>query len=168
MRYQGCDVRVVDTYDYNQDLHKSAVTLLGPGPGDINDQGNERMVVLNQIVKELFERNALMIGVCLGHQALAKYLGLSVELQGENTQGVQRLVPVFGRSYALGFYNSFSPINGQASQKVSYDLDGNGRVLAMQGDHFMGMQFHPESILSEKGHEILVEGLIRLRLTRSA
>lgn len=167
LTYQGCDVRVVDTFDYDLERHKSVITLIGPGPGDINDINNPRMVRLNEIVKELFAKNALMIGVCLGHQALANYLELDVHLQDENTQGVQRLVPVFGRTYALGFYNSFSPIKGRAAKRIVTDCDEQGRILAMQGDHFIGVQFHPESILSEKGHEILVESLMKLRLTRA-
>ncbi len=166
LKYQGCHVHVVDTFDYDKDKHKAVITLIGPGPGDVNDLKNPRMARLNKIVSHLFAQNALMMGVCLGHQAIAKYLGLDVTLQDQNTQGVQAIVPVFGRNYALGFYNSFSPIKSKIDRRVSFDCDEQGRVLAMQGDHFMGVQFHPESILSEKGHEILVESLMKLRLTR--
>lgn len=167
LSFQGCDVRVVDCLDFDPDQDKARLVILGPGPGDINDEASPRMRHLNVITNALLDQKRLMMGVCLGHQALAKAHDIDVVLQDTNTQGVARQVSVFGRHYNLGFYNSFSPVNkGEPIYGLDMDCDEDNRILVLKGGHFISFQFHPESILSEKGHEILTQSLIELRLTR--
>ena len=169
LRYQGCNVRVEDTHEFDASKNPSKVVVLGPGPGDVNDGKNPRMVALNQHVISLRNQGRLIMGVCLGHQALAKFFGLPVVLQETSTQGVQKQIHVFGRDVRVGFYNSFSPElsdNHKAPATILFDVDNQNRILAMKGDGFVSFQFHPESVLSEKGYELLTESLINLRLQR--
>ena len=137
--------------------------LISPGPGTPEKAGCSVSVI-----RELGETTPIL-GVCLGHQALAKFFGLPVVLQDTSTQGVQKQIQVFGRDYKVGFYNSFSPEmadNHKAPATIHFDVDAKNRILAMKGDGFISFQFHPESVLSEKGYELLTESLITLRLQR--
>lgn len=170
LKYQGCDVSVIDTLDFEPQDDHARLVVLGPGPGDINDQSCPKMQKLNRITQDLLGSNRLLLGVCLGHQAIAKAHNIEVVLQEENTQGVQRVIPFMGQNYRLGFYNSFSPIfdKSKSYHGLEFDLDRNNRILVMSGGHFTSFQFHPESVLSEKGHEVITRAIIDLRLTRVA
>ncbi len=168
LRHHGCDIHVKDTHDFDPQKDTSKLVVIGPGPGDINDPNNTRIVELNTHVKDLFNQGRLMIGICLGHQAIAHYKGFHVVQQSKPTQGVARRVNIFGRPYTLGFYNSFAPKKEQEETRFNGDIDydDDGYVLALHGDHFASFQCHPESILSQKGHEVLTQSLIKLVLSR--
>jgi phenazine biosynthesis protein phzE len=164
----GCNVEVVKTEDFESEEDKSDIVILGPGPGDVNNKECFRMRKLGAIAAGLLKQGKPLFAVCLGHQAVAKELGLCVLLQKKSTQGIQRKVSVFGREERVGFYNSFSPVctsqnNKSLPEDVTMDLDDDGRVLTLSGKKFISTQFHPESILSEHGYEILSECLVRLK-----
>lgn len=168
LRHHGCDITLTDTYDFNPDNDVSKLVVIGPGPGDINDLNNARMVTLNTHIDRLFNQGRLMIGVCLGHQAIAQYKGFDIVQQAKPTQGVARHVNIFGQSYMLGFYNSFAPKESENTAHFNGDIDydADGYVLALHGDHYASFQCHPESILSQKGHGVLTQSLIKLVLSR--
>jgi phenazine biosynthesis protein phzE len=160
----GCKVRVVDTFDFQMENLNDELLLIGPGPGDPTDMNNKRMKRLQEIIGEARSKVATL-GVCLGHQALAVALGIPVKRQLNSTQGIQRHVEVFGGEYTLGFYNSFSPCFSKELNRpdIRFDIDysnvkdeeGEGRIIAMQGSWFFGVQFHPESIMSKDGPKLL-------------
>ena len=157
---------VIDTFDYDDEKDKGDITILGPGPGDPNDRQHKRMKKLHGIAQALRKDNHPVLGVCLGHQILALYEGLTVKRQKESTQGMQMSVRTFNMNCRLGFYNSFSPIfTDQARQRtdIRMDMDHENRIIAMQGNAFIGFQFHPESIMSENGTELLYKALVSLR-----
>ncbi|MBK66520.1 MAG: hypothetical protein CMP22_00110 [Rickettsiales bacterium] len=170
LNHNGCQVKVVDTLGFDLQKDTSKLVVLGPGPGDINDESCPKMVALNEITSTLLASNRLILGVCLGHQALSKAHDIDVVLQEENTQGVQRIIPFMGQNYRLGFYNSFSPVLDDTKNYhgLEFDIDKDNRILGMSGGSFTSFQFHPESVLSEKGHEVLTRAIIDLRLTRMA
>lgn len=166
LKVMHVDVTVMDTFDYDPARHKADITVIGPGPGDPNDQTHPRMKKIQEIIAALKAVDHPILGVCLGHQSLAIAEGLTVQQQTESTQGVQRLGIVLGKAYKLGFYNSFSAIANDASDMrddLEIDLDDEKRVIAMQGKDFVGFQFHPESVMSEEGAEIMFNALTYLR-----
>lgn len=166
IKVSGADVTVVDTFDYNAADDRADITVLGPGPGDPTDMMHPRMKRLQDIIADLKKADRPMLGVCLGHQAIAVAEGLSVTRQDESTQGLQRQVRVFGQMRRLGFYNSFSPVftdEARARVDLRLDLDENGRIIAMQGDRFIGFQFHPESVMSEDGNDVMYKALMILK-----
>ena len=159
-------IRVVDTLDFDPASDDSHLVILGPGPGDPCDMAHPRMRRLQDIVQTLKQRDIPMIGICLGHQAIAVHEGLSVERQTHSTQGLQRTVKVFGKQQRLGFYNSFSPVfndKAQARADMKFDLDAENRIIAMQGDRFIGFQFHPESVMSQDGSRLMFQALMMVR-----
>ena len=150
VRSLGCDVDVIDTFAFDETKNNSDIVIIGPGPGDINDANNKRMVALRKKITALRDRKKPLLGICLGHQALSTLEDISVVRQRRSTQGTQRIANVFGKDYRLGFYNSFSPIYTEdvaARNDLEVSTDEEGRIIAMEGHNFIGFQFHPESIM---------------------
>lgn len=165
LKSMGCRTIVKDTFAYDPKSDDSDMVVVGPGPGDINDHKNKRMVRLRSILTDLKRNDKPLLGICLGHQALATLEGISVVQQKQSSQGMQRMVRVFDKDYRLGFYNSFSAVYSKDVASMSHikvDLDDDGRIIAMQGPGFIGFQFHPESMMSEFGNDILAQALVRL------
>lgn len=166
IRPSKASIRVMDTFDFDAIHDDSHLVIIGPGPGDPNDMNHPRMKRLQDIVSGLKARDLPMIGICLGHQAIAVHEGLCVARQNQSTQGMQRSVKVFGKPHRLGFYNSFSPVYDDAAKAradIKFDLDDEQRIIAMQGDRIIGFQFHPESVMSQDGGKLLFQALMLLR-----
>ncbi len=166
IRLSGATVHVVDTFAYDADTDASDILVIGPGPGDPTDMTHPRMQRIQQIIQRVKARNKPILGICLGHQSLAVSEGLEVARQDQSSQGLQREVKVFGRLRRLGFYNSFSPVFSEKARErvdLRMDLDEHNRIIAMQGDRFIGFQFHPESVMSEDGNDVMYRALMILR-----
>jgi phenazine biosynthesis protein phzE len=167
LRVMGAKASVVDTFAYHGGEDKSDLLIVGPGPGDPTDMKHPRMKRLQEILAQTKNAHKRVLGICLGFQAYAFSEGLAVQQQEKSTQGVQREVQVMGEPYRLGFYNSFSPVfDGAATRRpdLKFDLDENGRIIAMQGNRFIGFQFHPESIMSEHGAELVRRAIMMLKI----
>lgn len=152
-------VQVIDTFHYRPELDQSTLVILGPGPGNPMDMLNPRMKLLQGIIGSLHLQGRAMMGICLGHQALAFYHGFDVPRQNETTQGMSRAVKINGKNRILGFYNSYSPIYSKNIPGINVDLDENNRIIAMYGKNFVSYQFHPESVMSIDGLDLLTEAL---------
>lgn len=166
VRSLGGRVQIYDTFAYRAEKDKADVTIIGPGPGDPNDSGNKRMALLHKKVSALREAGRPLLGICLGHQILALQAGFKVERQKRSTQGMQIKVKAFNSESYLGFYNSFSPLYTDKARHVTgirMDIDKQSRIIAMQGSGFIGFQFHPESVMSENGTDLLYKALVTLR-----
>lgn len=166
IRPSKATIRVIDSLDFDDIEDDSHLVILGPGPGDPTDMTHPRMKRLQDIITSLKARDIPMIGICLGHQAIAVHEGLSVTRQAQSTQGMQRPVRVFGKPHRLGFYNSFSPVYDDAARAradMKFDLDDEQRIIALQGDRIIGFQFHPESVMSQDGGRLLFQALTILQ-----
>ena len=164
LRSMGAAVTVVDTGEYDAAAHAADVPVLGPGPGDPSDMTQKVMARLQEIIAGAKAAQTPMLGVCLGHQALAVAHGLDVLRQDRSTQGLQIECRVAGDRHRLGFYNSFSPVENSRSEAMDFvlDTDGNGRIVAMRGPGFAGFQFHPESVMSQTGYDLLQRAVVEL------
>ncbi len=168
IRSFDADVTVTDTFAYNPAQDKADVTLIGPGPGNPNSRDQPRMAKLHEITAALRKSGRPLLGVCLGHQVLALHEGLTVAQQTSSTQGMPIAVTVDGQDCRLGFYNSFSPVMDEAAEKcrgIAFDCDDKSRIIAMRGAGFSGFQFHPESVMSIEGVELLYKALAHLAET---
>ncbi|MCX4509564.1 anthranilate synthase family protein [Streptomyces sp. NBC_01619] len=149
--------------------------VLGPGPGDPSDAADPKMRVLRSLTAELVRgHRGGLLGVCLGHELIASELGLRIARKDAPFQGAQVGIDLFGREETVGFYNSFTAVCDESTAaalsargvELSRDLP-TGEVHALRGAGFAGIQFHPESVLTLRGPEIvrgLLEGLVRERL----
>lgn len=150
-----------DQYDFNRD--DSAITLVGPGPGDPDRSDEPKMEKNYAIVNRLLESGKPSLFICLGHQFLCKRLGFELVKKKTPHQGVQEKVDLFGREERVGFYNTFIPDMGNSTNEYEISLMPDSReILAIRGEHFIGYQFHPESILTKNGDAILKESIAYL------
>ncbi|MFD3912676.1 anthranilate synthase family protein [Streptomyces sp. NPDC058603] len=141
--------------------------VLGPGPGDPADTADPKMRMLRGLAGELIrDRRNGLLGVCLGHELIAAELGLETVRKRVPYQGAQTRIDLFGREETVGFYNSFTARCDDATAEelaahgVEVSRDGDsGEVYALRGDGFASVQFHPESVLTLNGREV-VAGLL--------
>jgi 2-amino-4-deoxychorismate synthase len=157
----GGEVEVIENEKFNKDeISDDTIVVLWPWPGDINDKKDQKMLKLLELTKYFQEKNQKMIWICLGHQAICKHNGMDVKRQDVITQWVQKEIDLFWEKKVVWYYNSFSPIaNGE---KNNYDVVEWERMMYRQKENQVSMQFHPESIMSKDGFEILKESILGL------
>ncbi|GLW72941.1 phenazine-specific anthranilate synthase component I [Kitasatospora phosalacinea] len=147
--------------------------VLGPGPGDPADPADPKMALLRPVVADALAaarsgaRTAPLLAVCLSHQLLSAQLGLELARKAVPYQGAQETIDLFGTRRTVGFYNTFTArcdaatAGRLAAEGVELARDARtGDVHALRGPGFAGVQFHPESVLTREGVEI-VSGLLR-------
>lgn len=138
--------------------------LLSPGPGIPAEAG-----LMPELLKE-YASSKSILGVCLGHQAIGEAFGASLYNLPEVVHGLAtpcqisdpldllfRGVP---EQFSVGRYHSWvvkpESIKPESELKVTA-TDGNGQIMALRHSRFdvAGLQFHPESILTEQGKQMI-------------
>ncbi|MDA5280106.1 anthranilate synthase family protein [Streptomyces sp. Isolate_45] len=149
--------------------------VLGPGPGNPTDADDPRMRMLRALTAELLATHrGGILGVCLGHELLAAELGLPLVRKAEPAQGAQTRVDLFGAEEVVGFYNTYTAHCGEdlaarlAGQGVEVSRDpatGEVHALRSAASGVAGVQFHPESVLTLRGVELVRDLLSGVRAT---
>jgi len=142
-----------------------AGVLLSPGPGTPPDAG-----VTVPMVRAAAEAGTPVLGVCLGHQAIAEAFGAEVVrapelLHGKTSQVVHDGAGVLARlpsPFTATRYHSLAV--DPASVPDELEVTGHtpsGVVMALRHRELPveGVQFHPESVLTEGGHRLLATWL---------
>jgi phenazine biosynthesis protein phzE len=99
---------------------------------------------------------------------LCGLLGLPLHRRDAPYQGLQRRIELFGRARRVGFYATFTALSDVDTLDTGYGRvelcrdAADGAVHALRGPGFAGVQFHPESVLSEDGVEVLADLLTAL------
>ncbi|MGY2893562.1 chorismate-binding protein [Deinococcus sp. UYEF24] len=133
--------------------------LIGPGPGTPQSSG-----VTLPLTRACLEQGIPLLGVCLGHQALGEALGGRVVRAAQALHGMPEVVQHNGRGLFAGV-----PPGAVFTRYHSLILDGlppeaqvtatsqAGEIMALEvcGAAAWGVQFHPESLLSEYGRTLL-------------
>ena len=139
--------------------------LVSPGPGTPEEAG-----VSMAMIEACASREQPMLGVCLGHQALAVVTGAVVDRAPELLHGKTSLVEHDGTGVLAGLPQPFTATRYHSltidPATVPDTLVPNGHTASgviMAAHHrdlpLHGVQFHPESILTEGGHRILANWL---------
>jgi para-aminobenzoate synthetase component 2 len=147
--------------------------LLSPGPGRPEDAG-----CCVELVRAVESRLPLL-GVCLGHQAIAAAYGGVIEAAPELLHGKTSLVEHAGAGVLAGLPDPFTATRYHSLVVRSSDLPAQLEVTARTAggvvmglrhrEHPMqGVQFHPESVLSEGGHRLLANWLAECGDTTAA
>jgi para-aminobenzoate synthetase component II len=138
--------------------------LVSPGPGHPRDAGN-----CVEIIRYCGEQGIPMFGVCLGHQALGEAFGATIDRAPELLHGRSSLVDHEGVGVFVGVSNPL--VVGRYHSLVVKDenLPAEFRVTARSHGLIMGMrhrtlplegvQFHPESVLTQDGYRMLANWL---------
>ncbi|APH00143.1 aminodeoxychorismate/anthranilate synthase component II [Janibacter indicus] len=139
--------------------------LISPGPGTPEEAG-----VSTAMIEACAERAQPMLGVCLGHQALGLVLGATVGRAPELLHGKTSRVLHDQTGVLAGLASPFTATRYHSltidPATVPDTLVPNGHTesgVIMAAHHrdlpLHGVQFHPESVLTEGGHRILANWL---------
>jgi len=135
--------------------------LISPGPGTPAEAG-----VSVAVVREAKRTGQPLLGVCLGHQAIAEALGGVVthaeELMHGKTSRIRHDdVPFFEgvpQPFTATRYHSLAVVDGTVPDELVVTARTEGGVI-MALEHrerpIYGVQFHPESVLTEGGYQML-------------
>jgi para-aminobenzoate synthetase component II len=159
-----CDVRRNDAVTVEDATGFDGV-LLSPGPGTPSEAG-----VCPDMVRHCADAAQPMLGVCLGHQALGEVFGGTVTHAPELMHGKVSLVHHEGRGVLEGLPSPFTATRYHSlavvADTVPDVLEVTGRtdsgvVMGLQHRELplYGVQFHPESVLTEGGHRLLANWL---------
>ncbi|WP_216904005.1 aminodeoxychorismate/anthranilate synthase component II [Synechococcus sp. CCY 9618] len=142
-----------------------AAILISPGPGDPDQSG-----VCQEVLRELGP-SVPLLGVCLGHQCLAQVYGGRVVRAGELMHGKTSPVRHAGQGVFEGLpepltatrYHSLIAERESLPDclEITAWLD-DGTIMGLrhrQHPHLQGVQFHPESVLTQSGHQLLANFL---------
>lgn len=162
------DVLKNDQLDFSY-IHQYDKIVLSPGPGIPKNAG-----MMPQLLSE-FASTKSIIGICLGHQAIAEHFGTDLINLSEPLHGVASEIEIIKEDYLfenlpkhfkVGHYHSWV-----VSEEISDDLeilakDELGNVMAIKHKKYdvRGLQFHPESILTENGKTILTNWINHVNL----
>ena len=159
-------VRRNDEVDFSA-LDKFDGILISPGPGTPEAAGQSI-----DLVKYAAANGTPLLGVCLGHQAIAVAFGATVSRAPELLHGKTSVVSHIGKGllenlpspFIATRYHSLAVEPGT----LPYELEVTGRTdsgVVMAIEHrtlpISGVQFHPESVLTEHGHQMLGNWLER-------
>jgi phenazine biosynthesis protein phzE len=146
------------------ELDAADLVIVGPGPGDPRDGGDRMIATFRRAVTRLLDREQPFLAVCLGHQVLCDRLGIPLAYKDIVFQGTQDEVTIDGLRERVGFYNTFvgrvvpagSTDEMALPDGVSVDADpATGDVHLVRGPHYRGIQFHAESILTQRGSDVI-------------
>lgn len=135
--------------------------LLSPGPGTPAAAG-----VSVPIVRAVLESGQPLLGVCLGHQAIAEAMGGVVTHAEELMHGKTSMIIHDGSPFYEGVpqpfratrYHSLAIVDGTTPDELEITARTEGGVI-MGAKHrdlpLYGVQFHPESVMTEGGYRML-------------
>ncbi|TFC94802.1 MULTISPECIES: gamma-glutamyl-gamma-aminobutyrate hydrolase family protein [Cryobacterium] len=139
--------------------------LISPGPGKPSDAG-----VSIPIVRAALESGLPLFGVCLGHQAIAEAFGATVTNADELMHGKTSQITHDGSDFYDGVpqpftatrYHSLAVVDGTVPNDLIVTSRTQGGVimgLRHVSAPILGVQFHPESVLTEGGYRMVANWL---------
>lgn len=162
----GSRLTVIPYQELNIDeLVKYDRLILSPGPG-LPDE----FPVLQEVLKEYYDTKP-MLGICLGHEAIAKFFGAELTHLPSVVHGQPKMINVIkeskffrdvpGKFYA-GLYHSWVIHKNKFPDELEITgLSDEGFIMSFQHKKLdlYGVQFHPESIITEYGKEMMTNFL---------
>jgi len=139
--------------------------LISPGPGDPQGAGDSL-----DVIRDCAASGTPLLGVCLGHQALGEAFGATVTHAPELMHGKTSLVEHHGAGVLAGLpdpftatrYHSLAVVRDTVPDELEITAEtASGVVMGLQHRTLPlhGVQFHPESVLTEGGHRLLANWL---------
>ncbi|MDA9335001.1 aminodeoxychorismate/anthranilate synthase component II [Flavobacteriaceae bacterium] len=157
-----CEVTVLrnDKFDL-EDIQYFDKIVLSPGPGIPEEAG-----LLKAVIKR-YASSKSILGVCLGQQAIAEVFGgqlinLEDVYHGVNTDITiivddENLFDQMEKTIQVGRYHSWVVDPNLPETLEATSVDENGQIMSLRHKLFdvKGVQFHPESVLTPNGKQLL-------------
>jgi len=175
----GAETEVVrnDSFDATDAAARIAdydAVLVSPGPGTPAAAG-----VSIPVVHAALAAGTPLLGVCLGHQAIAEALGATVTHAEELMHGKTSLIRHDDSGFYAGVpqpfratrYHSLAVVDGTVPDELEVTARTEGGVimgLRHRAAPVFGVQFHPESVLTEGGYRMLGNWLASAGLPEAA
>jgi anthranilate synthase component 2 len=158
----GGDVTVVRNDKFQiEDLEQYDKIVLSPGPGIPSEAG-----LMPEVIKSYAGRKPIL-GICLGHQAIGEAFGAKLLNIGNVVHGVATPAHLTVKDYLfeglptdieVGRYHSWVvDENGLPACLEVTSRSDDGYIMSLRHREFdiRGIQFHPESVLTPNGKEII-------------
>ena len=135
--------------------------LLSPGPGIPDEAG-----LLKDIIRVYGDKKSIL-GICLGQQAIAEVYGGSIENLNTVYHGVATAIERINEDEVLyknipknievGRYHSWVVSKNLPDELIATSVDANGEIMSLKHRSFdiRAVQYHPESILTPQGKQLL-------------
>jgi para-aminobenzoate synthetase component 2 len=155
-------------------LAKFDAVLISPGPGTPGEAG-----LSIATVKQALQTGQSVFGVCLGHQAIAEAMGATVSSAEELMHGKTSQVSHDGslvfrdvpNSFRATRYHSLAIVDSTVPEELVVTARTAGGII-MGVQHktkpIYGVQFHPESVMTESGYQMLGNWLESIGLKGAA
>ena len=149
-----------------EDIAEYDKIILSPGPGIPDEAGN-----LKAMIKKYASAKSIF-GVCLGQQAIAEVFGAKLINVEKVYHGVQSEIEIlendylftkFSQKFKAGRYHSWVVDPHLPSELETLAVDANNQVMALRHKKYdlRGVQFHPESIMTPEGKQIIQNFLMK-------
>ena len=143
---------------------EGAIIFISPGPGRPEDAGCSMELIA------LAKGKVPLFGVCLGHQAMVLEAGGEVVRAPEPVHGKASVLEHDGTGMfaglpnpiKIGRYHSLCTPNPPPRFRVHAAIDGMAMAISDEAERQVGVQFHPESVLTPVGLKILANVLSAL------
>ena len=135
--------------------------VLSPGPGIPDEAGLLKSIIAT------YASTKSILGVCLGQQAIGEVFGGQLINLDEVFHGVATEVTLcvdnevlfegLGKSFQVGRYHSWVVDNNLPDCLEATSYDENGQIMSLRHREYdvIGVQYHPESVLTPNGKKIL-------------
>lgn len=165
----GVDYEVVRNDKFDLDyVDQFENILLSPGPGIPEEAG-----LLLDVIRT-YAPSKRILGICLGQQAIAEVFGGKLFNMSKPLHGVassiiitdkeEKLFQDFPQESKIGRYHSWAVDEKSLPDSLKITaIDENGIIMALAHKKYdvRGMQFHPESILTDNGKKLIENWLKR-------
>ena len=152
---------VVSSDDVGQLVRDYDAVLISPGPGNPASAG-----ISIDVVHAAMRADIPLLGVCLGHQAIAEALGATVTHADELMHGKTSMIEHDASDFFDGVpqpfratrYHSLAIVDGTVPDELIVTARTEGGVIMgvrHREARVHGVQFHPESVLTEGGYRML-------------
>jgi anthranilate synthase component 2 len=147
--------------DFAEHAQRADALVLSPGPGLPSESG-----YLMEIIQQ-FHKTRPMLGVCLGHQAIAEFFGAKLMQLDQVCHGIPDLIEVKctdvlfkglpGNLEVARYHSWMVDHRALPESLVVTSQDKQGRIMSLRHSTLplFGVQFHPESIMTISGMQIV-------------
>lgn len=135
--------------------------IISPGAGNPNTAG------ISMAALEEFYKTKKILGICLGHQCIAKFFGANIAKSKNPTHGKtskifvcenSKLFKNLPKNFDVTRYHSLEVEKSSIPPNLKITAETqDGTIMALEHNALpiYGVQFHPEAILTQYGHELL-------------